>query len=91
LNHKSNEKFDFSKEYEYAEQIEGNDYKYWAILELEKPVITKIGSLFIGSKLDTDINDNKCRLAFSGFILDNQYKDLKVLLNKELLIFRCKD
>ena len=42
----------------------------FAILELEKPVTCSSNSLVIGSKLDTDIHSNTCRIAFHGAILE---------------------
>ena len=42
----------------------------YAVLELEKPVTCSTTSLVIGSKLDTDIHSNICRIAFHGVILE---------------------
>jgi len=42
----------------------------FAVLELEKPVTCPANSIVIGSKLDTDIHSNVCRLAFHGHILE---------------------
>uniref|UniRef100_A0A4X2LIP3 Eukaryotic elongation factor, selenocysteine-tRNA specific n=1 Tax=Vombatus ursinus TaxID=29139 RepID=A0A4X2LIP3_VOMUR len=41
----------------------------WALLEFEKPVTCPKLCLVIGSKLDTDILANTCRLAFHGIML----------------------
>lgn len=41
----------------------------WALLEFEKPVTCPKQCLVIGSKLDTDIHANACRLAFHGVLL----------------------
>ncbi|KAH0630162.1 hypothetical protein JD844_012847 [Phrynosoma platyrhinos] len=41
----------------------------WALLEFEKPVTCPKLCLVIGSKLDTDIHTNTCRLAFHGVLL----------------------
>ncbi|XP_007666510.2 selenocysteine-specific elongation factor [Ornithorhynchus anatinus] len=41
----------------------------WALLEFEKPVTCPKLCLVIGSKLDTDIHANMCRLAFHGVML----------------------
>ncbi len=38
----------------------------WAALLFESPVLAPIGSMIIGSKLDTDVNANTCRIAFYG-------------------------
>lgn len=43
----------------------------FALVELEKPVTCDHHSLVIGSKLDTDIHANICRLAFNGVLLDS--------------------
>ncbi|XP_063283452.1 selenocysteine-specific elongation factor [Pelobates fuscus] len=42
----------------------------WALLEFEKPVTCPKMCLVIGSKLDTDIHSNTCRLAFHGVLLE---------------------
>uniref|UniRef100_A0A8D0GFL1 Eukaryotic elongation factor, selenocysteine-tRNA specific n=1 Tax=Sphenodon punctatus TaxID=8508 RepID=A0A8D0GFL1_SPHPU len=51
----------------------------WALLEFEKPVTCPKLCLVIGSKLDTDIHANTCRLAFHGVLLqgmeDKNYAD----------------
>ena len=43
----------------------------FALLELEKPVTCPKESLVIGSRLDTDIHLNSCRLAFHGKLLES--------------------
>ena len=42
----------------------------FALLEFERPVTIVPGCLVLGSKLDTDIHANLCRLAFHGKLLD---------------------
>ena len=63
----------------------------FALIEFEKPVTCQDGSLLIGSKLDTDIHANICRIAFYGRLLiglsDPKYKEsvlpkVKVFKNK---------
>jgi selenocysteine-specific elongation factor len=44
--------------------------KQFALLEFEKPVLAVPNCLIIGSKLDTDIHTNTCRLAFWGRLLE---------------------
>ncbi len=61
------------------EAIDDSSKFYWAIIEFEKPLIATKGSLMIGSKFDTDITANQCRLAFYGNIMDNDCSSLKVL------------
>ena len=43
----------------------------WAILHFQIPVFCPLNSLIIGSRLDTDIQSNTCRLAFSGRIVQS--------------------
>uniref|UniRef100_A0A3Q2QFC8 Selenocysteine-specific elongation factor n=1 Tax=Fundulus heteroclitus TaxID=8078 RepID=A0A3Q2QFC8_FUNHE len=47
----------------------GPDPEQWALLEFERPVTCPGLCLVIGSKLDTDIHANACRLAFQGRLL----------------------
>ena len=51
----------------------------WALIEFEKPVTCPENSLLIGSRLDTDIHLNTCRIAFHGKLLvpitDKAYTD----------------
>lgn len=69
--------FDPDREYlhqdEYVSaQGEGGaaaDPEQWALLEFERPVTCPALCLVIGSKLDTDIHANACRLAFQGRLL----------------------
>jgi selenocysteine-specific elongation factor len=42
---------------------------HWAIVELQTPVYCPLNSLLIGSRLDTEIQANTCRLAFSGRLI----------------------
>lgn len=44
--------------------------RQFAVLELERPVTCSNTSLVIGSKLDTDIHSNICRIAFHGVLLE---------------------
>ena len=39
---------------------------HWARIEFQTPVYCPMDSLVIGSRLDTEVNANACRLAFSG-------------------------
>ncbi|XP_033822914.1 selenocysteine-specific elongation factor [Periophthalmus magnuspinnatus] len=69
--------FNFDREYFYqdeylispAEGSTGSDPEQWALLEFERPVTCPSLCLVIGSKLDTDIHANACRLAFQGQLL----------------------
>ncbi|XP_008292602.1 selenocysteine-specific elongation factor [Stegastes partitus] len=69
--------FTFDREYfhqdEYVagqgEGSSGPDPEQWALLEFERPVTCPSLCLVIGSKLDTDVHANACRLAFQGRLL----------------------
>lgn len=107
----SKKDFDFSKEYIYMDELIGEKdkkdledvpYKQYIMLEFEKPVTCSAECLVIGSKLDTDIHANICRLAFHGRLLvpvsDPKYPEtvlpkLKVYKNKsrEGLVERMQD
>ena len=41
----------------------------FALMEFERPVTCGQNFIVIGSKLDTDIHANMCRLAFHGYLL----------------------
>ena len=53
---------------------------HWAIIDFQTPVYCPLNSLVIGSRLDTDIQVNTCRLAFSGRLV--QKFDCKTEINK---------
>lgn len=69
--------FDLDREYFYQDEYvsgqgeggAGADPEQWALLEFERPVTCPSLCLVIGSKLDTDIHANACRLAFQGRLL----------------------
>ena len=69
--------FDFEKEYDYVVEYERENPKnpsnrqYFAYLEFETPLVCDTGVTLIGSRMDTDIHKNTCRLAFNGTILSN--------------------
>ena len=42
---------------------------HWAVVNFQTPVYCPLNSLVIGSRLDTDVQANTCRLAFSGRII----------------------
>lgn len=78
--------FDFGREYVYQDELintkimkketaaasdaEPLPLKQFALVEYEKPVTCPQNSLVIGSKLDTDIHTNLCRIAFHGHLLE---------------------
>ncbi|XP_076810100.1 selenocysteine-specific elongation factor-like isoform X1 [Clavelina lepadiformis] len=87
-----NKTFDFNQDYEYCEELLKDSTKQqWALLEFEKPILCRGNSLAIGSRFDSDIHANKCRLAFKAQIVhpitDKDYAknflpNLKVFKNK---------
>ncbi|KAM3915168.1 selenocysteine-specific elongation factor [Leptodactylus fuscus] len=95
--------FDFGKEYSYQDGYvtkEGSDgpqgdellpKHQWALLEFEKPVTCPKLSLVIGSKLDTDIHSNTCRLAFHGVLLEGaEDKNYSETFLPKLKVFKMK-
>ncbi|XP_023646409.1 selenocysteine-specific elongation factor [Paramormyrops kingsleyae] len=68
--------FDFEREYLFQEEYAlgklgaSTHPEQWTLLEFEKPVTCPALCLVIGSKLDTDIHANTCRLAFHGRLLE---------------------
>ncbi len=42
--------------------------QWWCLLQFDRPVQCPGDSILIGAKLDADIVDNSCRLAFHGSI-----------------------
>ncbi|XP_051933266.1 selenocysteine-specific elongation factor [Hippocampus zosterae] len=91
--------FAFDREYLYQEDYvtgqgessAGPDPEQWALLEFERPVTCPLHCLTIGSKLDTDIHANACRLAFQGRLLhgfeDKGYAETGL---PRLLIYKTK-
>lgn len=65
---------DFLQQDGYTEKLDVEDHGgqdedmplHWAIIDFQTPVYCPLNSLVIGSRLDTDIQANTCRLAFSG-------------------------
>uniref|UniRef100_A0A3B3WCM9 Selenocysteine-specific elongation factor n=1 Tax=Poecilia mexicana TaxID=48701 RepID=A0A3B3WCM9_9TELE len=91
--------FTFDREYSYQDEYvsrqkeaaSGPDPEQWALLEFERPVTCPALCLVIGSKLDTDIHANACRLAFQGCLLhgfeDKSYAETSL---PQLRIFKTK-
>lgn len=101
------DKFDFGKEYLYQEEYISKDSKsseennqtverqlpkhQWALLEFEKPVTCPKLCLVIGSKLDTDIHANTCRLAFHGVLLEGmEDKNYTEVCLPKLKVYKLK-
>ncbi|KAI9034129.1 eukaryotic elongation factor [Hyaloraphidium curvatum] len=63
----------------------------FALVELEVPVLALPGSLYIASKLDSDITDKTCRLAFHGHLLQvYSSKDYRMQELPRLKVFKWK-
>ncbi|KAM6247369.1 selenocysteine-specific elongation factor [Spheniscus humboldti] len=63
----------------------------WALLEFEKPVTCPKLCLVIGSKLDTDIHANTCRLAFHGVLLQGmEDKNYTETFLRKLKVYKLK-
>jgi len=63
--------FDFDREYAWRDELlpiskDVQPYTQFAVLEFEKPVQAPLQSILIGSRLDADIHQNSCRIAFQG-------------------------
>ncbi|XP_053576689.1 selenocysteine-specific elongation factor [Bombina bombina] len=98
--------FDFSKEYQYQDcyltkdsvtsdpvkkEDENLPKQQWALLEFERPVTCPKLCLIIGSKLDTDIHSNTCRLAFHGELLEGmEEKNYPETFLPKLKVFKMK-
>lgn len=68
--------FNFDNEYLYQEELHNESDEYpkafqFILLYFEKTIICPANCMVIGSKLDSHININTCRLAFNGNLLTN--------------------
>lgn len=52
--------------YEYLETVKEDEDKFHVIIELEKPINILPDAIVIGSKLDSHLSLQKCRIAFHG-------------------------
>lgn len=66
-------------------------HKY-VLLQFDQPILCPPHSLYIASKLDTDIHANLCRLAFHGRLL-HSFTDKNYIQNnlQSLKIFKFKE
>ena len=63
----------------------------WLFIEFEKPVTCPKNSLVIGSRLDTDIHLNLCRIAFHGLlVVPVTEKNFAETLLPQLKIYKTK-
>ncbi|KAG8176428.1 hypothetical protein JTE90_008559 [Oedothorax gibbosus] len=70
------EKFEFDQDYLHLAEIPDPNSpeslevsSVYGLLQFDRPIILNDGSTYIASKLETNIHDNVCRLAFHGKIL----------------------
>lgn len=68
--------FDWNGDYSPQAELqlqdeEGHEVCQWALLQLQTAVYSPLGSLIIGSRLDTDIHAKACRLAFYGPVVES--------------------
>lgn len=84
--------FDFTKEFKYRDELESNTNEtFFALLEFEHPVSTNKNSILIGSRLDTDIHANLCRIAFHGIVMEVLVdKDYQETVLPKLKLFKTK-
>ena len=90
-----NELFNFDRDYLFQEQLQPDSEEYptgsqFLLLSFEKKIICPANCMVIGSKLDTDIHANVCRLAFCGNLLDTIDSTSKEEL-KKLKIFKPRE
>lgn len=73
----------FNTDFKYEDKLEETNN---VLLEFTQPVLLPLNSIFIGSKLDADINANACRLAFwgtvTGLLNKNSLSNLKIYKTK---------
>lgn len=89
--------FDFNQEYTFINELDANVedkkvVKYFALIDFTHEnnsdgVLCVLNSSLIGSKLDTDIHLNQCRIAFHGRVLYSfTNKDFKAPSNDKTAI-----
>jgi len=66
--------FDWSREYLHQDELQPVSDAYpplsqYCVLVFDKSVVCPAGSVLLGSRLDADIHQNSCRLAFAGRLL----------------------
>ncbi len=92
----SSEAFNFAKEFQYLDELTEDQSptesaSTFALLDFETPIVGQKGQLMIASKLDADIHQNACRLAFSGHLLEVfTEKDYHATQLAKLKIFKVK-
>lgn len=58
------------RDYLHQDAIE-DEGSQWAMVQFQQPIYAPLGSLVIGSRLDTEDSHNMCRLAFHGPIVSS--------------------
>lgn len=61
--------------YEYLETVKEDEDKFHVIIELEKAINILPGAIVIGSKLDSHLSLQKCRIAFHGRWKDTDFNE----------------
>ena len=101
LERKGAASFNFEDEYKIVQCISGDaedegtkhgaDKAAFGLLEFERPVVIVPGCKVLGSKLDSDIHKNICRLAFDGTLIhsfkDREYQSTQL---SKLKVFKVK-
>ena len=85
--------FNADNDYLYQDELlggkQGGKGGQWALIEFDGPVMCPVGSLLIGSRLDTDVNAATFRIAFYGRLIQPLGKD-SGLLKDALKIYKLK-
>lgn len=80
-----------SSDKEEEEAKKGADKAAFGLLEFERPVVIVPGCKILGSKLDSDIHKNICRLAFDGKLIHTfQDKNYQLTDLTKLKIYKVK-
>ena len=86
--------FDASQDYMYQDELvggkQGGKGGQWALIEFDGIVMCPLGSLLIGSRLDTDVNAATFRIAFYGRLIQPIGLGLGCLQKEELKIYKLK-
>eukprot|EP01105_Mastigella_eilhardi_P002246 TRINITY_DN1271_c0_g1_i3.p1 TRINITY_DN1271_c0_g1~~TRINITY_DN1271_c0_g1_i3.p1 ORF type:complete len:533 (-),score=93.32 TRINITY_DN1271_c0_g1_i3:750-2135(-) len=96
------DKFGFDQQFEYVREIPASapaaaitadsptESHVWVLLEFEQPILAPLGSVYIASRMDADINKNMCRLAFHGRLVSQVDNAIPAQAKTNLKIFRRK-
>ena len=85
--------FDAAGDFNYQDEMmsvkQGARGGQWALLEFETPIMCPMSSLLIGSRLDTDVNAGKFRIAFYGRLVQPLGEEYGVVRDN-LRIYKTK-